>query len=405
MLRKMLAMFLVITMIVSLAACAGNLNKDEDTNVSTSNLNDVTVNGDSETTVTNGSTVQTGNDENEMVDETKKDVIVTDTEDTITTATTPNGLTAVATTTAKGEQGSTTTTGKHTHKYGVSNTVKANCTTDGSKTYICSCGSSYSETLDKIGHNFSSWKSDGNGKMSRTCSNCNKIEYKDATTAANTNGAVCKSFKLIRVERADTESTVDGVHVLDYLLGKNKYFQQGDTLVYEFDFEKGSLADYVVEKQQNADVSVSGNLLKIKIVKNWTIVHDSYLRVWLKDKHENRLVVIDFMQNEIFWYDGRLMNETEAMSHMFHIYAAEKHNIEFVSKKAKDDEDKQYTEFMPSITGRPEGYDCDDLFYKNDVDNWVKYLQWLLCEYEKMGIVSWHCQVRGKHVVTVARVA
>ena len=303
------------------------------------------------------------------------------TDSTITTTTHTDGGESTSTTTAMGEDTDTTTTEGEATITESTTTTENGADKDGSAT---------TATANKT----------TTTKKKTTATTTKKTT---TTTTQNHSAVVCTGYKLIRVERADMESTVDGVHVLDYLLGKNKYFQQGDTLVYEFDFEKGSLADYVVEKQQNADVSVSGNLLKIKIIKNWTIVRDSYLRVWLKDKHENRLVVIDFMKNEIFWYDGKLLDETESMSRMFHIYAAEKHNIEFVA--SKDDEDKQYTKFMPSITNRPEGYSCDDLFYKNDVDNWVKHLQWLLCEYEKIGIVSWHCQVRGKHVVTVARVA
>lgn len=318
------------------------------------------------------------------------------TDSTTTTTTHTDGGESTSTTTAMGEDVDTTIT------EGEATTTESE-TTASMENSADKDGSATIATANKT--TTTKKKTTATTTQKATTTTKKATTTKVMTTTQNNSDVIYKSHKLIRVERADKTSKVDGEHILDYLLGKNTYFQQGDTLVYQFDFEKGSLADCIIEKQKNARIEISGNMLKITIVKNWVIRQDDYLDVWLKDKIGNRFAVIRYLGNKIFWYDGKLLDETEAMSRMFHIYAVEKHNIEFVEAEAKDDEDKQYTEFMPSITNRPEGYDCDDLFYKNDVDNWVKYLQWLLCEYEKIGIVSWHCQVRGKHVVTVARVA
>ena len=43
---------------------------------------------------------------------------------------------------------------EHTHKYNLVNTVDATCTTDGKKTYKCSCGDSYTETIPSKGHSW-----------------------------------------------------------------------------------------------------------------------------------------------------------------------------------------------------------------------------------------------------------
>ena len=43
---------------------------------------------------------------------------------------------------------------EHIHKYNLVNTVDATCTTDGKKTYKCSCGDSYTETIPSKGHSW-----------------------------------------------------------------------------------------------------------------------------------------------------------------------------------------------------------------------------------------------------------
>ena len=42
----------------------------------------------------------------------------------------------------------------HPHKYSSKVTKEATCTTDGTKTYTCSCGDTYTETIKATGHSF-----------------------------------------------------------------------------------------------------------------------------------------------------------------------------------------------------------------------------------------------------------
>lgn len=44
--------------------------------------------------------------------------------------------------------------GVHSHSYSVSVTTEATCTTDGVRTYTCSCGNSYTEVIPTTGHNY-----------------------------------------------------------------------------------------------------------------------------------------------------------------------------------------------------------------------------------------------------------
>lgn len=52
---------------------------------------------------------------------------------------------------------SSVSTTMHTHKYTASVTKKAGCTTDGVRTFKCSCGDSYTEKIEKKGHSWGKW--------------------------------------------------------------------------------------------------------------------------------------------------------------------------------------------------------------------------------------------------------
>lgn len=57
----------------------------------------------------------------------------------------------------------------HTHKYELTE-VPATCTENGSKTYACDCGASYSEEIPMLGHDMQ-WESDGENHWQQ-CSRC-----------------------------------------------------------------------------------------------------------------------------------------------------------------------------------------------------------------------------------------
>ncbi len=64
----------------------------------------------------------------------------------------------------------------HTHEYTSSVTTKATCTTEGVRTYTCTCGDSYTEAIDVLGHNYKTTTTQPTcaeaGKTVTTCSRC-----------------------------------------------------------------------------------------------------------------------------------------------------------------------------------------------------------------------------------------
>lgn len=70
----------------------------------------------------------------------------------------------------------------HTHSYTSKVTKKATCTSKGQKTYTCSCGSSYTESIDKISHSYTSAVTKPtcteDGYTTYVCSGCGS-SYKD----------------------------------------------------------------------------------------------------------------------------------------------------------------------------------------------------------------------------------
>ena len=62
---------------------------------------------------------------------------------------------------------------KHTHKYTSKVTKKATCTSEGVKTYTCSCGDSYTETIAKTAHTWDSGTVSGTTKTYK-CTVCGK---------------------------------------------------------------------------------------------------------------------------------------------------------------------------------------------------------------------------------------
>ena len=69
----------------------------------------------------------------------------------------------------------------HTHSYNAQITKEATCTSEGVKTFSCSCGASYTETIGKTGHKYSDTviapTCTTPGYTKHTCSGCNKTYY------------------------------------------------------------------------------------------------------------------------------------------------------------------------------------------------------------------------------------
>lgn len=76
----------------------------------------------------------------------------------------------------------------HTHSYTSKVTRAATCTTAGVRTYTCSCGASYTESIPATGHSWSAWTAKTSTTQYRKCSKCNATETREVTgSAANGN--------------------------------------------------------------------------------------------------------------------------------------------------------------------------------------------------------------------------
>ena len=91
--------------------------------------------------------------------------------------------------TEKPTEPETTTQAKHEHSYISNVTKEPTCTSDGVRTYSCSCGNSYTESISANGHSFGSYTYnndatyDADGTETATCSVCGA---KDTRTASGT---------------------------------------------------------------------------------------------------------------------------------------------------------------------------------------------------------------------------
>ena len=77
----------------------------------------------------------------------------------------------------------------HTHSYTSKTTKKATCTENGTKTFTCDCGKTYTETIPATGHKSSSWITDkaatctADGSKHKECTVC-KTKLETATISA-----------------------------------------------------------------------------------------------------------------------------------------------------------------------------------------------------------------------------
>lgn len=227
------------------------------------------------------------------------------------------------------------------------------------------------------------------------------------TTTRNNSAVVCTGYKLMCVERVDMGiSMVGNEHMLDYYLGENKYFNSdGDILVYQFEFEKGSLADCRVGKDPvNCDAVIEGNLLKI------TLKNDSWQPwAWVGIENSKGEQFTAISIDNLIRCDGPIINNDPAIKQVFLIYAKQKYGIE-EWKTTLDDCDGYTADWRknggkdPSVTKQHgDGNLEDDFFYKNDVNDWVGYLEYILKEYSKMGIKKWSIRIAPTFVCIGAK--
>ena len=99
------------------------------------------------------------------------------------TTTNPSSSTTLATTT--GNITTVPSTGDHAHSYQESITKEPDCKNEGEKKFVCACGDSYVEAIDKVAHNWSAWTEKKAptdrvaGQERRKCFNCEEYEYRE----------------------------------------------------------------------------------------------------------------------------------------------------------------------------------------------------------------------------------
>jgi len=86
-----------------------------------------------------------------------------------------------------------TTQPPHTHNYTSEVTAEPSCTEDGTCTFTCSCGDSYTEAIPADGHVWGQWEIETNalvgkpGSEKRSCSVCSESETQERTANAIAN--------------------------------------------------------------------------------------------------------------------------------------------------------------------------------------------------------------------------
>ncbi|MCH5199031.1 MAG: leucine-rich repeat protein [Oscillospiraceae bacterium] len=133
--------------------------------------------------------------------------------------------------------------GPHIHRYTSSVTTKVTCLTDGVLTYVCTCGDTYTETVDALGHNYEAITASTDNDASKctfVCTNCgDKYEYAlsyQVVSSSNSKGKILYEFDLtdddletgfqpdgsidIRIPLSDFQGNAKNVVVRRYVNGK-----------------------------------------------------------------------------------------------------------------------------------------------------------------------------------------
>ena len=156
--KKLLTLLLTMMHMLSVTACSG---KGKDTGSNDANVQETSDKKDEE--------VEIPEIEDEKV-ETKDEEVKINNEDKSETSSKPSETTKP-------------TSSEHKHSYTSEVTKVATCSTDGTKTFTCSCGDSYTEKIVATGsHDWGEWKTikeptaTAQGTSQRKCNNCSATE-------------------------------------------------------------------------------------------------------------------------------------------------------------------------------------------------------------------------------------
>ena len=145
--------------------------------------------------------------------------------------------------------------GTHTHNYSVSSRTEPTCTQKGSVTYKCSCGASYSETLNALGHSYTTKTvaatCTAQGYTLHTCSRCGN-NYKDAYTNSLGHSYTTKVVAPTYTEQGYTLHTCSrcGNNYKDSYTNKLQY-----VISYNMNGGSGSIANQL--KNHGQDITLS----------------------------------------------------------------------------------------------------------------------------------------------------
>lgn len=132
----------------------------------------------------------------------------------------------------------------HVHSYAESVTTAPTCTTDGVKTFACSCGSSYTEAIPATGHQFGDYSynndatTSADGTKTRYCSVCGETE---TVTAEGTK----KSLPSWYDEHSETLNTTTGGQSDGSLEAYYTDFDWTNAALGCWDFGYSMTSDYV----------------------------------------------------------------------------------------------------------------------------------------------------------------
>lgn len=201
--KKILALLLALSMLFALTACGKDNENPESTGTSTSTTESTTDTTDKSQGGTEGTT---NGDTSNTTEPPSTTPPTTEPPATEPPATNPP--------TTPPE-----TNPPHTHSYTSKVTTSASCDKDGIKTFTCSCGDSYTEKINAIGHSWGDWKVktqalvDKVGTEQRTCSLCSATDTQDSTKNAAFNSFY--DWALVVVVMNDYGS-VNGSTLLSY---------------------------------------------------------------------------------------------------------------------------------------------------------------------------------------------
>ncbi len=141
----------------------------------------------------------------------------------------------------------------HTHSYASKVTKAAGCTAEGVATYTCSCGSSYTESIAVLGHNYKSTvvaaTCTAQGYTTFTCSRCSN-SYKGSYTKA-TGHSYGTNGKCSRCGEKDPNAVIDD--------NADSPIEYGGVLEFNAEVKAGHLVHYNVYRVNGTILTISNS--------------------------------------------------------------------------------------------------------------------------------------------------